>query len=79
MTPTVSSSLRVVAVVALTVLAVAAAATARDGTPTQGVDLPFEVGEPFPEVALPTLDGGEPTTLAAYRGDKIILHVFASW
>lgn len=39
----------------------------------------FEVGEPFPEVALPTLDDGSLTTMAAFRGEKVILHVFASW
>lgn len=39
----------------------------------------FEVGAPFPDIALPRLEGGAPTSLAAFRGDKIILHVFASW
>lgn len=71
-------TLRVAAV--LLVFAVAGvAAVVGDRARGQSLDLPFEVGEPFPEVALPTLDGGEPATLAAYRGDKIILHVFASW
>jgi hypothetical protein len=45
----------------------------------QRSDSRFEAGEPFPEVALPRLADGVPTSLAAFRGDKIILHVFASW
>jgi len=36
------------------------------------------VGQPFPEIVLPTL-AGEPLSIAALRGHKVILHVFASW
>ncbi|MBT8486843.1 MAG: hypothetical protein HKO59_04875 [Phycisphaerales bacterium] len=36
------------------------------------------VGEPFPDLVLPLLDG-EPCSVADYRGQKLILHVFASW
>ncbi|MFQ5743961.1 MAG: TlpA family protein disulfide reductase [Acidobacteriota bacterium] len=39
----------------------------------------FEVGERFPEIVLPSLADGSPTSLAQFRGKKIILHVFASW
>lgn len=39
----------------------------------------FEVGEPFPAVALPALEGGTPSSIADFRGKKVILHVFASW
>ena len=45
-------------------------------------DLPptgFEVGEPFPSLAFPSLEDGKPTSLADFRGHKVILHVFASW
>ena len=35
-------------------------------------------GEVFPELQLPTLDG-EPGSLAAYRGKKVLLMQFASW
>ena len=35
-------------------------------------------GQPFPDLTLPTLDG-EPLSIAAYRGRKVVLHVFASW
>ena len=39
----------------------------------------IEVGEPFPLVHLPRLDGGQPGSVADYRGKKLVLHVFASW
>ena len=39
----------------------------------------FEVGEPFPTLALPALEDGRPRSVADFRGEKIILHVFASW
>ena len=39
----------------------------------------FEVGQPFPEIVLPSLEDGRPTSIADYRGKKVILHVFASW
>lgn len=37
------------------------------------------VGEPFPDLELPSLDDGAPLSVSAFRGQKIILHVFASW
>ena len=36
------------------------------------------VGEPFPDLALPTLEGST-KSISDFRGQKIILHVFASW
>ena len=44
--------------------------------PTAAADL--EVGQPFPEIVLPSLDG-EPMSMASFRGQKVALHVFASW
>lgn len=44
-----------------------------------GTDVGIEVGEPFPQIPLPTLEGREGKTLAEFRGQKVILHVFASW
>ncbi len=38
----------------------------------------IEVGEPFPDLALRTLDG-EVSRVSNYRGTKLVLHVFASW
>ena len=40
---------------------------------------PFEVGQPFPALALPALEDGSPRSIADFRGKKLILHVFASW
>jgi hypothetical protein len=39
----------------------------------------FEVGQPFPAVALPALEDGRTASLADFRGKKLLLHVFASW
>jgi len=36
-------------------------------------------GKPFPSIVLPALDDGRPTSLADFRGEKVVLHVFASW
>ena len=40
--------------------------------------LPFEVGEPFPDLTLPTLEGN-PLSIRAFRGKKTVLHIWASW
>ena len=50
---------------------VAAAAPAWSG--------PFTEGQPFPDLSLPALEDGRPTSLADFRGQKVVLHVFASW
>jgi hypothetical protein len=39
----------------------------------------IEVGKPFPTVALPSLEDRAPTSITSYRGQKVFLHVFASW
>ncbi len=39
----------------------------------------FQVGEPFPDIILPTLKDGSPGSIAQFRGQKILLHIFASW
>ena len=39
----------------------------------------LEVGKPFPDLVLPALDDGRPMSVADFRGQKIILFVFASW
>ena len=36
-------------------------------------------GKPFPDVLLPALVGGRPASIADFRGNKVVLHVFASW
>ncbi len=49
------------------------------GSPARG-DATWEprVGEPFPDLALPTLEGST-KSISDFRGQKVILHVFASW
>lgn len=40
---------------------------------------PLKVGQPFPDIALPALADGAPRSIADFRGQKVILHIFASW
>lgn len=40
---------------------------------------PLEVGQKFPDLLLPSADGGVPDSLRFYRGRKTVVHVFASW
>ena len=39
----------------------------------------FQVGQSFPHLTLPTLEDGQPLSVADYRGKKVILHIWASW
>ena len=39
----------------------------------------IEVGRPFPEMRFAGLTGGDPTSLADFRGKRVLLLVFASW
>ncbi len=39
----------------------------------------FEAGQAFPDISLPALEDGRPVRLSEFRGQKILLHVFASW
>ena len=39
----------------------------------------LDVGQPLPDLVLPTLEGGQARSLADYRGKPLVLHVFASW
>ena len=41
--------------------------------------IPFQVGQPFPDLTLPALEDGRPASIRDYRGQKVVLHVFASW
>ena len=38
-----------------------------------------EVGQRFPDLRLPTLEEGVSRSISDYRGEKVLLHVFASW
>ena len=50
-------------------------AQAQGSLPASG----FVVGTPFPTISLPSLEDGRPMSIADFRGQKVILHVFASW
>ncbi len=39
----------------------------------------LEVGQPFPTLAFPALDDRTPRSVSDFQGEKVILHVFASW
>lgn len=39
----------------------------------------LEVGLSFPPITLPLLADGSPASIVDFRGEKIIMHVFASW
>ncbi len=41
--------------------------------------IPFKVGEPFPTIPLPAADDGRKVSIADFRGQRLIVHVFASW
>lgn len=47
--------------------------------PASAAPSDLAVGKPFPNLALPALDGGRAMSIADFRGKKVILHVFASW
>ena len=44
----------------------------------EGGSMELKLGHPFPEIVLPSLDG-RPSSIAQFRGQKLILHIFASW
>jgi hypothetical protein len=39
----------------------------------------FEMGQAFPLLRLPSLEDGSPLSVADFRGQKLILHIWASW
>jgi len=49
------------------------------GAPVTAQGLPYEVGQPLPELRLPTIDGSGTIDLAQYRGKRLLLIEFASW
>mgnify|MGYP003630353974 FL=1 len=38
-----------------------------------------KIGEPIPNLVLPTIDGKQTIALSQYKGQKVLLIVFASW
>ena len=54
-------------------LVIAAVGTAAPEAPV------LEAGRPFPDLVLPALTDGRPVSIRDFLGEKIVLHVFASW
>ena len=63
------------ALVATALVAIPCSARVQSSLPSTG----FELGEPFPTLSFPSLDDGRPGSITDFRGQKVILHVFASW
>lgn len=39
----------------------------------------WKTGDAFPAIQLPSITGDGSSSITQYRGDKVLLHVFASW
>ena len=42
-------------------------------------EIGMKPGQFFPQLGLPALDGGQPSSVRAFGGKKTLLHIFASW
>jgi hypothetical protein len=60
-------------------MAVSAAVVTMTGAAAQLPPSGFEVGQPFPDLVLPSLEDNAPLSISDFRGQRVILHVFASW
>ena len=57
-----------------------ATALAAVGQPLAGSPaIRLEAGQPVPGLMLPALDDGRPRSLRSFRGQRLILQIFASW
>jgi len=65
--------LRATAALCLSFSAIAAA------TPESGSKSGLREGDRFPDLRLPTLEGGEHQSISSFRGKKVLLLVYASW
>lgn len=63
----------------LTASVLMACAVLGPGSPGLAGDYAPRVGQPHPEIFLPTIDGGRPVALSEFRGKKVLLIQFASW
>ena len=46
---------------------------------TANLESGIAINKNFSTLALPLLEGGDPRSIADYRGKKVLLQVFASW
>lgn len=61
-------------VVSLGILGIIAA-----GAFSQGPGVPFQAGDRFPSILLPSLADGSGQSIADFQGRKLVLHIWASW
>lgn len=47
--------------------------------PATGLADELKPGKPFPGLTLSMVQGGKATSLSSLAGQKVMLHVFASW
>jgi hypothetical protein len=40
---------------------------------------PFQIGQKFPSILLPSLEDGQPLSVQQFHGEKVLLPIFASW
>ena len=59
-------------------LAIAASLCLPDPASASAVE-PLSPGKPFPVIALPDIQSGEARSIVDFRGQKLMLHLFASW
>lgn len=48
-------------------------------TTLMAIETPFHVGEPAPGFKLPSIEDGREKSISDFRGQKLMLHVWASW
>ncbi len=72
-----SATLKYLVVSALLAVLLLKSSAVAQPAPIESMSL--EVGRPFPIILLPRMNDGLPDTIVNYRGQKIIMHIFASW
>jgi hypothetical protein len=70
---------RCAAAVALTAATLGGGRATTAPQPGAAVAARIAVGEPFPDLVLPDAADGRARSIAEFRGEKLILHIFASW
>ncbi|MGB7337847.1 MAG: hypothetical protein WBC91_03065 [Phototrophicaceae bacterium] len=53
--------------------------TLADLQDTRYGNLNFAIGERFPDIVLPNANDNSALSLADFHGQKVMLHIFASW
>jgi hypothetical protein len=76
--PTISRLQRLLPLLAIT-LVLGPSCGREPVAPPKDLSMKIEKGKPFPPIVLPALEDGSPRSLADFRGERILLHIFASW